>query len=68
MKDKKVTNTQLQKKKKKKKKERKKKLTAKREASMNFAAIEFSKAQKKSQSEIILNYHNGKSSSWKINF
>ena len=26
---------------------------------MNFAAIEFSKAQKKSQSEIILNYHNG---------
>ena len=30
---------------------------------MNFAAIEFSKAQKKSQYEIILNYHNGKSSS-----
>ena len=59
---KKVTNTQLQKKK-EKKKERKKKLTAKREASMNFAAIEFSKAQKKSQCEIILNYHNGKSSS-----
>ena len=35
---------------------------------MNFAAIEFSKAQKKSQCDMILNYHNGKSSSWKINF
>ena len=30
---------------------------------MNSAAIEFSKAQKKSQCEMILNYHNGKSSS-----